>query len=286
MISFNVFRTLGLNGVTVLKPEQYLQHRQALQEARWVLFPEYWQVNALVFGLGCRIFPSLSSYLIGHDKVEMTRAFQMIAPNNTPWTLIAANTDSEADRLWDTMLLPFVVKLPKAAMGEGVWLVNNRTDFERYRALTDILYVQEYLPIVRDIRVVIVGGKMVTAYWRLQADQGFYNNVARGGIVDHSPVPFQAVELALGVASTLGVDHAGFDVAMVGDHPYLLEFNRLFGNQGLPGGTAPLQEAMAEYLAESGLPGGADHVDPDDPDQSGPNKPAREWSRSTKNAIS
>ena len=272
MISFNVFRTLGLEGVTVLKPESYLQHQQALQEAPWVLFPEYWQVNALVFGLGCRIFPSLSSYLIGHDKIEMTRAFQAVAPRHTPWTLIAANTDTEAERLWDTMILPFVVKLPKASMGEGVWLVNDRADFERYRTLTEILYVQEYLPIVRDIRVIVVGGKLVAAYWRLQAGQGFYNNVARGGIVDHSPVPYQAVELALSVARTLGVDHAGFDVAMVGDHPYLLEFNRLFGNQGLPGGTELLQQAIAEYLSAGLEPEGPDYDIPEDATFSAPRR--------------
>ena len=179
MISFNAFRTLGLANARFIKPELYLQHRDLLTQADWVLFPEYWQINALVYGLGCRIFPSLPSYLIGHNKIEMTRAFEMVAPGHTPVTLITANTDTEAERVWQSMDLPFVVKLPKASMGEGVWLVENRADYNRYRGLTDVIYAQEYLPIDRDIRVIVVGQQSVAAYWRHQSEQGFYNNLFR-----------------------------------------------------------------------------------------------------------
>src|SRR5690606_1359967 len=169
-------------------------------------------------------------------------------PRHTPRTLIAANTDTDADRVWESMDLPFVVKLPKASMGNGVWLVEDRTDFARYRAQSDIIYAQEYLPIDRDIRVVVIGDQVLTAYWRCQAAGGFYNNVARGGIIDHSPVPMQALTLARDIAVALGIDHAGFDIAMVGDFPYVLEFNRLFGNRGLPGGDGQLRTAIEHYL--------------------------------------
>ncbi len=47
LVSFNVFRTLGFPpDTTVLKPEHFLRHKPLLQEADWVLFPEYWQINA------------------------------------------------------------------------------------------------------------------------------------------------------------------------------------------------------------------------------------------------
>lgn len=248
-ISFDAFRTLGFKNTTHLKPSHFLQHQEALAAADWVLFPEYWQVNALVFGLNCRIFPSLATYLIGHNKIEMTRALEVVAPGHTPRTLITANTDSDAEQVWDIMDLPFVVKLPKASMGNGVWLVENQADFARYRAQSDVIYAQEYLPIDRDIRVVVIGDQVLTAYWRCQAAGGFYNNVAKGGIIDHSPVPLQAMTLARDIAVKLGINHAGFDIAMVGDFPYVLEFNRLFGNQGLPGGSTSLREPIEQYLA-------------------------------------
>ncbi len=262
LVSFNVFRTLGLPNTTVLKPDQFLQHRQLLQQADWVLFPEYWQLNSLVHGLGCRVFPSVASYRIGHDKVEMTRAFQTVAPAHTPWTLIEANGPVERERVWQAMPHPFVAKLPKASMGEGVWLIESRADWQRYCEVTDVLYAQEYLPIDRDARVVVIGDRVLTAYWRTQADQGFYNNVSRGGRIDTSPVPAVMTDLALSLARDLGVDHAGFDIALVDGYPYVLEFNRLFGNKGLAAGHE-LQDAILGYLRQSSEP--SDPREPLDP---------------------
>jgi ribosomal protein S6--L-glutamate ligase len=244
LVSFDIFRTLGFPDTTVLKPAQFLNHKPRLKEADWVLFPEYWQLNALVYGLGCRVFPSEASYRIGHDKVEMTRAFQTVAPEHTPWTIIEANGPQEREQIWGTMPLPFVAKLPKASMGEGVWLIESRA---------------EYLPINRDVRVVVVGDRVVTAYWRTQADQGFYNNVARGGRIDTGPVPASVTDLALRLARSLGVDHAGFDIALVEGYPYVLEFNRLFGNQGLGQGSE-LKDAILGYLRSQCTP-----EDPDGP---------------------
>ena len=249
LVSFDVFRTLGFPDTTVLKPEQFLRHKPLLQEADWVLFPEYWQLNALVHGLKCRVFPSVASYRIGHDKVEMTRAFQTVAPEHTPWTLIEANGHHEREMILDTMALPFVAKLPKASMGEGVWLIESRADWLKYCETANVLYVQEYLPIDRDVRVVVVGDRVLTAYWRTQAEQGFYNNVSKGGRIDTREVPAAATELALRLARELGVDHAGFDIALVEGYPYVLEFNRLFGNQGLGRGTE-LQDAILGYLQQ------------------------------------
>ncbi|SFM35997.1 ATP-grasp domain-containing protein [Marinobacter zhejiangensis] len=253
LISFDIFRTLGFPDTKTLKPEQFLNHKEELKQADWVLYPEYWQLNALVHGLKCRVFPSVASYRIGHDKIEMTRAFQTVAPEHTPWTLIEANGHQEREMIWDTMVLPFVAKRPKASMGEGVWLINDRQDWQRYCDEADVLYAQEYLPIDRDIRVVIVGDQVVTAYWRHQSDQGFYNNVARGGRIDTSPVPEAALELALRLARDLDVNHAGFDIAMVGNHPYVLEFNRLFGNQGLDKSDV-LRDAILDYLHQQSQP--------------------------------
>lgn len=260
LVSFNVFRTLGFPDTTVLKPGDLFSHKELLSQADWVLFPEYWQLNALVYGLGCRVFPSEASYRIGHNKIEMTRAFEVVAPAHTPWTMIEANTPECQALIWDTMGLPFVAKLPKASMGEGVWLIETSQDWRDYCAKTDVLYAQEYLPIDRDARVVIVGGKVIAAYWRLQSEQGFYNNVSKGGAIDNTAVPAIVTDLALQLANDLGVNHAGFDIALVAGHPYVLEFNRLFGNQGLD--TKVLNSAILTYLQN--------HTRPDDDDPEGP----------------
>ena len=140
LITFDPLRSLGVPGARYIKPEHMNDHRQALADADALLFPEYWQLNALVHGLKCRVFPSVASYRIGHDKVEMTRAFQAVAPEHTPWTMVEANGPLERDMIWDTISHPFVAKLPKASMGEGVWLIETREDWRRYCECTDVLY--------------------------------------------------------------------------------------------------------------------------------------------------
>jgi ribosomal protein S6--L-glutamate ligase len=251
LASFDIFRTLGLPNTTNFKPESFLQHRAELQAADWVLFPEYWQLNALIYGLHCRVFPSQASYLIGHNKTEMVRAFTASVPQHTPHTLIRANDESNREWVWREMDAPFVAKLTRSSMGQGVWLIESPGDWRRYCAIADVLYVQEYLPIDRDLRIVVIGNEVVDSYWRLQAARGFYNNVAQGGTVDRDiPVPESALQLVRQVARTLGINHAGFDVAMVGNHPYLLEFNRRFGTQGVAGGQGAIRNFIWNYLQE------------------------------------
>ena len=251
LVSFDIFRTLGLPNPLILKAQNFYQYKDQLQQADWVLFPEYWQLNALVYGLGCRLFPSHATYLVGHNKTEMTRTTLACFPQHVPHTVIRANDDENRESVWREMDRPFVAKLNKSSMGNGVWLIETMDDWNRYCALSDILFVQEYLPIDRDLRVVLVGDKIVDCYWRLQAAQGFYNNVAQGGQVDRSqPIPDQAIQLSLDIANCLGINYAGFDIAMIGGHPYLLEFNRLFGTRGIIGGQASINQALLAYLQE------------------------------------
>lgn len=268
-VSFDAFRTLHLPDVRYIKPEHMFRHRAEIEAADWVLFPQYWQVNALVFGLKKRIFPSLSAYLIGHDKVEMTRAFQTVVPGHIPWTLIEPNDPQNAERVWEQMVLPFVAKIPKSSMGQGVFLIESRADWNAYLAHTPVIYTQELLPIDRDLRLVVVGGQLVAGFWRCQGHNGFHNNLSRGGSVDaETPLPQAAINLVLKVARELEIDHAGFDVAMVDGYPYLLEFNRLFGNTGLQGLSQQVSAAIQAHLQMAN-----DHDDDDDDDPKDPTPP-------------
>jgi len=233
LVSFDAFRSLGIAGVHYIKPEHFQKHTDLIKAADWLLFPEYWQVNASYYGLNRKIFPSISSYHIGHNKIEQVRAFQTIAPHNVPGTFISANTPEKSNYLWNQMMTPFVAKLPKSSEGRGVFKIEDKSQWRQYLAQTDILFVQDFLPIDRDIRIVVVGKEVVGGYWRIQSSDGFHNNLAQGGSLSFDTIPVAALDLVRNVSALLNIDHGGFDVAMVGEHPYLLEFNRLFGNHGL-----------------------------------------------------
>lgn len=233
IVSLDAFRSLGIPGVHYIKPDHYLQQLPQLQNADWVLYPEYWQANSLHYGLKARIFPSIASYHIGHDKIEQTRAFQLVCPRHIPDTRILENTPENARLLWQELYPPFVAKDPRSSEGRGVFLIEEPEQWQQYCAQSPVLYVQECLPIDRDLRLVLIGERVVASYWRLQSPDGFHNNIAQGGALDFAPAPATAIALVENVARQLGIDHGGFDVAMVGDHPYMIEYNRLFGNHGL-----------------------------------------------------
>jgi len=247
LITFDPFRTLGLPGVRYIKPEHMFAQRDELLTADWVLFPAYWQIHGLHYVLQRALFPSLATYHLGHDKVEMSRALRLVCPDNLPETEILSSSHSDISRILDTWSFPFVAKRVRSSQGDGVFLVENRQQLLDYAAHNEVLYIQKLLPIVRDLRVVVVGRRIIASYWR--EGTSFHNNLARGArIRTDLPVPDDALALVESLARRLNIDHAGFDVAWVDGKPYVLEFNRLFGNRGIPDLPQRVGAAMRAYL--------------------------------------
>jgi ribosomal protein S6--L-glutamate ligase len=102
------------------------------------------------------------------------------------------------------------------------------------------------------MRVVLIGDTVIGGYWRV--GEGFHNNVAQGGQIIHGPIPDEARRLVEYIARQTGINHAGFDIAMVGNHCYLLEFNRLFGTQGISGLGVDINQLILEYLGRERTP--------------------------------
>lgn len=248
-ISFDPFRTVTMPDTRHVTSKQFYHQLSLLQEADWILFPEYWQVNILVYVLQKRIFPNSATYHLGHNKIEMTRAFTSVAPQHVPETHILSNTAENQDRvIHEFFSFPFVAKEVKSSSGQGVFLIENKKQWRDYCLHKDVLYVQEALPIQRDMRIVVIGRKAVTGYWRAQTLGRFHTNVAQGGEILFEDVSLQALVWVEWLAQQLGVNHAGFDIADINGHFYVFEFNRLFGNQGLREKGIDANQLIYDYL--------------------------------------
>jgi len=249
MVSFNPYRTIGIPGVRYIKPEHMFKEIEIIKEADVVLFPETWQVPALVYGLKKNIFPSIETLQLGFSKVEMTRALWTVAKSHVPYTEILANTSSNIDYILETFPFPFVAKEVRNSMGKGVYLIKEEQDFREYTQENEILYVQEYLENDgRDLRICVVGDQILTSYWRIGAEGEFLHNIAQGGEICFDFIPQEACELVLHVAKELNINHAGFDIMVSGGNFYILEFNVLFGNQGMITKGLSVEEAIYTYL--------------------------------------
>ncbi|QGH35554.1 hypothetical protein GI584_16530 [Gracilibacillus salitolerans] len=255
LVSFNAFRTIGIPGVRYIKPEHMFNEIDIIKEADLILFPETWQVSTLVYGLKKQIFPSIETMQIGANKIEMTRALWSVAKENVPYTEILASTDRNIAHILETFPFPFVAKEAKNSMGKGVFLIENNAHFINYARNNDVLYVQEYLPNDgKDLRVCVVGDQIHDAYWRIGLEGEFLHNVARGGEVSHQFIPAEALALVSKVANLLHIDHAGFDILVSEGKYYILEFNVLFGNQGLTNQKMTVAQAIHHYISKQFVP--------------------------------
>ncbi|SDM62476.1 ribosomal protein S6--L-glutamate ligase [Fictibacillus solisalsi] len=250
LVTFNPFRTIGIPNVQYVKPDHMFKELEKIKQADVLLFPENWQVNSLVYGMKKRIFPSIESIQLGYSKMEMTRALWTVCPENVPYTEILGNSKDSRQNILETFPFPFVAKEIRNSMGRGVFLVNNEEDFYNYSEANDILYVQEYLPIDRDLRVCVVGDEIIGSYWRIGSN-GFHNNVSQGGSISFDQIPEEALELVRQTAKALNVNHAGFDIVAAGDKYYILEFNVLFGNQAFNHLEVSPEKKIYEYLLKA-----------------------------------
>ena len=103
-----------------------------------------------------------------------------------------------------------MAKKPRASSrGRGVYLIENQAQLDAYMAEHKVAYIQERLPISRDLRVVVIGFKPVCAYWRVPPPGEWRSNVAQGAGVQFEGVPPQAVELAVDLAKAADLDEVG-----------------------------------------------------------------------------
>lgn len=125
---------------------------------------------------------------------------------------------------------PMVVKGCFGSFGAQVYLAEN---FERLKELTSqfitkpLLY-QKYVKSShgRDMRVYVVGGKVVASMVRRAVDGDFRSNVTNGGVAEAVTPPREYAEMAVNACEKLGLDFGGVDILFgEGDEPLLCEVN-------------------------------------------------------------
>jgi ribosomal protein S6--L-glutamate ligase len=206
------------------------RERQLIRTADKIYYPSSLYAD-LMDALGKKTFPSYHTYKFCQDKIKQTAIFQM-ADIPHPRTRVFFGPRQKASILQEYSL-PLIAKVARgSSLGRGVFLLRTREELENYCFTHSPAYIQEYLPIDRDIRVVVVGRKAVHAYWRLSPDKEFRTNVARGGQIDLSPVPLEAVELGEHTARTCRWDDVGIDICCFGGKYVVLEANMKYGREG------------------------------------------------------
>jgi ribosomal protein S6--L-glutamate ligase len=204
--------------------------RHRILSAPRILYPTAFYAG-LFNAMGKPMFPSFHTYTFAMDKIRQTAMFRMQGIPH-PRTRIFYGP-RQKQKIPALFTFPFVAKIPRgSARGNGVFLIQNRADLSAYLARKDPAYIQEYLPIDRDIRVIVIGRDVALAYWRIAPPGRFRTNVSQGGEICFDPVPPAALELALSTAEKCGWDDVGIDIVASRGRFMVLEGNMKYGTKG------------------------------------------------------
>ena len=201
-----------------------------IRNAKKIYYPSLFYAD-LFDAIGKRIFPSYHTYKCVQDKIKQTALFELLNVPHPRTRVYYGKRQKKA--IIDHFTFPFIGKIPRgSALGRGVYLIRNASDLGDYLTLTDVAYIQEYLSVDRDIRVVIIGSQVVHAYWRIAAQNEFRSNLALGGRICLDDVPQEALDLAFYTARSCRWNDVGIDICRYAGRYYVFEANMKYGKEG------------------------------------------------------
>jgi ribosomal protein S6--L-glutamate ligase len=201
-----------------------------IKDAHKIYYPSTFYAD-IFNSMGKMTFPSYDTYKCVQDKIKQTALFNLLDIPHPKTHVFYGNRQKKT--ILDYFKFPFIGKIPKgSAMGRGVYLITNKNDLSTYCNIAKPAYIQEYIPTDRDTRVVIIGDRVVHAYWRIACVGEFRSNIALGGRVSLEPVPKQILDLAIRTASSCGWDDVGIDIISHNDKLYVIEANMKYGKEG------------------------------------------------------
>ncbi len=128
---------------------------------------------------------------------------------------------------------PLIMKTLSGSLGRGVFMMETHKQLEDFSRMLEIannslnIIVQEMVEDSkgRDLRVFVVGGRVVGCMLRQAKDNDFRANFSAGGSVESYPLTPAIEWIALEAARNLGLDVAGVDLLFDGDHFKICEVN-------------------------------------------------------------
>ena len=222
--------------------------RQMILDAPKIYFPS--TLYAELFDtMGKATFPSYQTYKVAQDKIKQTALFKLLGIPHPPTRIFYGKR--QKSRILEYFKLPLIAKVPRgSALGRGVSLISTVAQLEQYCSENQMAYIQAYLPIKKDLRVVVVGDQVLHAYWRVAPEGDYLCNVSAGGAIDLDGIPRAATDLALSVAKRCGWDNVGLDICCHDGRYYVLEGNMKYGKQGFVAAGLDFTDLISNLIAK------------------------------------
>lgn len=138
---------------------------------------------------------------------------------------------------------PVIIKLQEGTQGKGVMLAESK---KSAKSIIDTLYnmntsilLQKFIGEANgeDLRIIVVGQKIVASMKRTSSLDDFRSNVHRGAETQTVELTPREKFIAINAAKHLGLDVAGVDLIRSNDGPLLIEVNASPGLKGIEAAT-------------------------------------------------
>ncbi len=220
--------------------------KDLIRKAEKIYFPTAFYAD-LFNAMGKPTFPSFHTYKFAQDKIRQTAMFNLLDIPHPRTRVFYGRRQKKT--IQDYFSFPFIAKKGRgSARGEHVFLIRTAGDLNAYLSFDGPAYIQEYLPIKKDMRIVIIGDKIRLAYWRKAPDHDFKTNLSQGGQVILDPVPDKACSLALEWARACGWDDIGLDIAKHQGRFLIIEANVKYGTRGFQKAGIDYHQMLADLV--------------------------------------
>lgn len=170
-----------------------------------------------------RFLPSLDSQFCNKSKENVTHfceKYDLAAPR----TRIFYEADKAFSFLNQTSY-PKIIKRSYGPSNYGGYFVHK---VDSAKEATNLLekkqyfpaYIQDFVPMVADIRVMVIGHQPVCAFWRRPTDGGWLTNTSQGGSMDYAAVPEEALQLAVKASKAAKAEYWACDIAVSHTNEY------------------------------------------------------------------
>ena len=186
------------------------------------------------------VYTTLSSLALVRSRDKL-RATQVLAKHGIgiPKTVFAKQPRDVQNLIKTVGGPPLIVKLLEGTQGLGVVLAETKSAaksvIEAFYGLNANILVQEFIKEAggADIRVLVVGGKVIAAYKRQGQEGEFRSNLHRGGQGEKVRLSPAEKKTAIIATKALGLNIAGVDMLRSERGPLVLEVNSSPGFEGV-----------------------------------------------------
>lgn len=209
------------------------------------------------------VWPLNESVAIGRSRDKL-RSMQIFAKHGLglPVTAFAHDPKQTEEVMKTVGGAPVVIKLTEGTQGIGVVLAETdksaKSVIEAFRGANVNILVQEFIKEAgsSDLRIFVVGGKVVASMMRTGAEDDFRSNLHRGGSAKSIKITPEERSTAVRAAKVMGLNVAGVDLLRANHGPVIMEVNSSPGLEGIENATGlDIATKIIEFIETNHQPG-------------------------------